>query len=196
MKDQRKLYSGTGVSIIATNQDKRGLHTERALRFTFDSRHSSGFSCYRNPSAPAPRLRSQGTRRTHLAEPRLGLLLPLGLAFPVRVRRLEELRRDLDEPLGLDRSHVVAVLVRSEDQFMVDEPLRTAAEQRGRRVDMDGRALYNRLVASPWILLRDITEIPGANGAADAGVVCAGRDDVELVPVAVSAWGGLCARIQ
>ena len=71
---------------------------------------------------------------------------------------LEERRRRLDEPLGLDRGDVVHVLARRLDQTMVDDVLGRFAKQRRRRVQVDRRALDERLVAFGGILARGVAE--------------------------------------
>lgn len=65
-----------------------------------------------------------------LVEQRLDLLLPLPFADLVRISNLEELRRNLHQPLGLDSRHVMTVLSCRKHQFVVDNPLRVSVEQR------------------------------------------------------------------
>ena len=67
--------------------------------------------------------------------------MPLALTDLVRVCDLEELRRDFDEPLGLNRRDIVAVLARCQNQFVVDAPLRVPIEEGRGRVDVYGCAL-------------------------------------------------------
>lgn len=66
---------------------------------------------------------------TYLVVQRLNLLLLLTLADLVRVSYLEELGRDIHQPLRLDRGDVVTVLPRCKDEFVVDHPLGVAVEQ-------------------------------------------------------------------
>ena len=67
---------------------------------------------------------------TYLVEERLDLLLPLAFTDLIDIGHFEELRRHLDEPLGLDRHHVVTVLARCKNQLVVYAPLRISVEQR------------------------------------------------------------------
>lgn len=76
----------------------------------------------------------------------------------------------------------MTVLARCKHELMVDKPLGRAVEQRGRRVDVDGRALDERLVALLWVLLRGIAEEAGTDSASDAVEVLARGQDVMLVP--------------
>lgn len=118
---------------------------------------------------------------TYLIEQGFNLLLLLPLTDLVRVSHLEELRGDLNEPFWLDGSHVMAVLARRQDQFVVDTPFGVAIEQRGRWVDVHRCAFHKRLVAFLGILLRRVSEVARADCSADAVVVLARRDDVMLV---------------
>ena len=113
--------------------------------------------------------------------------MSLALTDLVRVRDLEELRRNFDEPLGLDSSHVVAVLARRKDQLVVNAPFRVPVEERGRRVDVNGRALDERLVTLLRILLCRIPEVPRTDCAPDPVVVLASREDVVLISIRLSA---------
>lgn len=49
---------------------------------------------------------------------------------------LEELGRELDEPLGVDRHDVAHVLLGREHQLVVEKPLGVLVEERRRRVDV------------------------------------------------------------
>ena len=92
----------------------------------FDKRHSSGFSYCRVESDQ--RKKKERKSRQYLVVQRLYLLLALALANLVRVGDLEELRGDLDEPLGLDREHIVTVLACGEDELVIDAPFGWAVE--------------------------------------------------------------------
>ena len=93
-----------------------------------------------------------------LVEQRLDFLLPLALTDLVRVGHPEELRRNFDQPLRLNRSHVVAVFAGREDQLMVDAPLGIPVEECRGGVDVDGRALDQSLVTLLWVLLGRVSE--------------------------------------
>jgi hypothetical protein len=71
---------------------------------------------------------------------------------------LEESRRRFHKPLGLDGRHVVHVLASRLDQTMVDDVLGGFAKQRRRRVQVDGRAFHQRLVAFCGIFASGIAE--------------------------------------
>ena len=96
--------------------------------------------------------------RTYLVVQWLNLLLFLPLTNLVRVSDFEELRGNIDEPLGLDCSYVMAILACREDEFMVDDPLGVPIEERRGRVDVHWCALDQRLVTFLWILLRGVSE--------------------------------------
>ena len=99
---------------------------------------------------------------------------------------LEELRSDLDEPLRLDREHIVAILARGEDDLVIDAPLGRAPEERARRMDVHRRVLGERPVAPPpRIAQRGVPEKPRADRAPHAVAVAGPRpraDNVVLVP--------------
>ncbi len=74
----------------------------------------------------------------------LGALAPRQL---VRVGALEEARRELDEPLGVDRAHLAHVLLAGQHQLVVDDPVRLPLEERAAGVNKHLRLLHHRLVA-------------------------------------------------
>ena len=108
---------------------------------------------------------------TYLVVQWLDLLLLLALADLVRVSHLEELGRDVHQPLRLDSGNIVAILPRCENQLVVDHPLRLAVEQRGVRMDVDWRAFHKRLVPFLWVFLRSITEEATTDGPTNPVVV-------------------------
>lgn len=101
----------------------------------------------------------------------------------MRVRDLEELRRDLDEPLRFDRGDVVAVFARGEDEFVVETPFGVAVEQGGGRVDVYGGPLDEGFVPFLRVLFGCVSEVAGADCAADAVEVFACGQDVVFVSV-------------
>lgn len=60
---------------------------------------------------------------TYLVEQRLDPFLLLPFTDLVRIRNLEELRRNLDKPFGFDGSDSMAILPRREQKFVIDTPL-------------------------------------------------------------------------
>lgn len=156
------------------------MHTERALLLTLDKRHSSGFSyCKRRETIDKMPWYAM---KTYLVEQWLDLLLLLPLTDLVCIRDFEVLRRNIDEPLRLDSGDIMAVLSGRQDQFMVNQPLGVAVEQRRRRVNIDRGPLYKRLVTLLWVFLRGVSEEARANCSSHKIVVLAGRHDVVLIP--------------
>lgn len=110
--------------------------------------------------------------------------LSLRLANLVRIGGLEELWRELGEPLGLDREHVVAVFARGADDLVIDAPIGRVPVQRARRVDVHRRLLGERPEAPlPRIVLRRVPEKPRADRPSHAIAVPSRADHVVLVPV-------------
>lgn len=93
-----------------------------------------------------------------LVEQRLDALVFLERRQLGRVGELEEGRRVLDEPLGVDGSHLAHVLLRRLDDLVIDDPLRLPMEQRRRRMDGDHLGVHQRPVALRWILLGCVPE--------------------------------------
>ena len=68
-------------------------------------------------------------------------------------------------------------------QFMVDEPLRVAVEESGRRVDVHDLPLVHRLVSLLRVLFGRVHEKARCDRLADLCVVLAAGVQLELVPV-------------
>ena len=97
---------------------------------------------------------------------------------------LEELWCELDEPLGLDREHVVAVFARGADDLVIDAPLGRVPVQRARRVDVHRGVLGERPVApEPRIARGGVPEKTRADRPSHAIAVASRADHVVLVPV-------------
>lgn len=70
--------------------------------------------------------------------------------------------------LRFDGKALPHVLLGSQYQLMVDEPIRLAIENCGRRVDVHGLTLNQRFVALLLILLSCVDEVATADGLAHA----------------------------
>ena len=64
------------------------------------------------------------------------------------VRKLKEVRGDIDKPFWTDSRNFPHVLLGSEDQFVVKHPLRFLIEKRRRGVDIDLMVIDKGTVAS------------------------------------------------
>mmetsp|Transcript_2661 Transcript_2661/g.9436 ORF Transcript_2661/g.9436 Transcript_2661/m.9436 type:complete len:429 (+) Transcript_2661:131-1417(+) len=91
--------------------------------------------------------------------------------------------RQLDEPLGLDGHDLAHVLLAGHDQLVVDDHLWVLLEERAARVDVDLRAVGQRLVALLGVLLGGVLEVAGADRLAHARQVAAARHDGDAVAV-------------
>jgi hypothetical protein len=69
---------------------------------------------------------------------RLTLLVLLATRDGVGIGNLEERRRDLGEPLGLDGGDLAHVLARGEDELVINDPFGRAVEEGGGRVEENG----------------------------------------------------------
>mmetsp|Transcript_34510 Transcript_34510/g.90808 ORF Transcript_34510/g.90808 Transcript_34510/m.90808 type:complete len:344 (-) Transcript_34510:93-1124(-) len=114
---------------------------------------------------------------------RLDALLPLALGELLRVGLLEEARRELEEPFGLDGDDLAHVLLCGKHEFVIDEPFRILIEERRRRVDVDDLALIHRLVALLRVLLGRVHEEAATDRAAYLREVPSTADELELVTV-------------
>lgn len=106
-------------------------------------------------------------------------LLPL--AQPIARRHLEERRRRLHQPLGLDGADNMHVLLGRLDERVVHDVLSGLPEQRRRGMHRDGRALDERLVPLGGILARRIAEEARAERLADLDGVAAAGHEGQLV---------------
>lgn len=106
----------------------------------------------------------------------------LPLTDLVRIGDSEELGCNVDEPFRFDGSDVVAIFPRGQDQFVIDNPLRIAVEQRRRRVDIDRSSLDECLVSLLRVLFRSMSEEPRGYCSTDAVEVLARRQYIMFVP--------------
>jgi len=110
--------------------------------------------------------------------------LSLRPADLVRIGGLAEMWCELNEPLGLDREHVVSVFARGADDLVIDAPLRRVPIQRAQRVDVHQRVLGECLVThQPQIANRRIPEKARAYNPSHAVAVPSHADHLVFVPV-------------
>eukprot|EP00162_Nutomonas_longa_P013791 comp21710_c0_seq1/m.48328 comp21710_c0_seq1/g.48328 ORF comp21710_c0_seq1/g.48328 comp21710_c0_seq1/m.48328 type:complete len:398 (-) comp21710_c0_seq1:968-2161(-) len=98
---------------------------------------------------------------------------------------LEKVRRELNEPLRLDRNAVAHVLLGRHQKLVVDEIVGGLVEDRRARVDVDALALNKGLVGAHVrrVLLGCIRKESSGDRHANAVVCAPARDNVELVAV-------------
>mmetsp|Transcript_11027 Transcript_11027/g.20025 ORF Transcript_11027/g.20025 Transcript_11027/m.20025 type:complete len:259 (-) Transcript_11027:1782-2558(-) len=101
----------------------------------------------------------------------------------IRIRRLEEPRRQLHQPLGIDHQHLTHVLLGSQHQFVVQHPIGLLLVARTAGVDEDGLLLHHRFVSLLRILPGRVEEEPGCDSFANLDVVLARTHLFQLVPV-------------
>ena len=137
-----------------------------------------------------------GTAGTCLVVQWLDLLLFLAFADLARVRNLEELRGNFDQPFRFHYCHIMAVFPRCQDQLVVYQPFGRPIEQRGGRVDVDRGSFDQGLVPLLWIFLSGMSEEPRANCSSNKVVITTGRENIVLVPEEYkqTACGERCCR--
>lgn len=89
---------------------------------------------------------------------RLYPLRLLPLTQLIRARDLEKRGRRLDQPLRLNRTAAMHVLLRRLDQTVVNHVLGGFAEQAGAGVQIHGRALDEGFVAFARVFARGVAE--------------------------------------
>ena len=114
---------------------------------------------------------------------RLEPLLPLSLAQLIRIGELEESRRELDEPLRIDSDDLAHILLRRQNELVINDPIGLPIEQRTRRMNVDRLIISQRLVALLRILARRVAKEAAANRHLNARRRSTARDDVQLVSI-------------
>ena len=114
---------------------------------------------------------------------RLDLLHPLAPTQLVRVGRLEEARRELDQPLRVNRHHLSHELFRRQHELMVQHPICWLLEQCTGGVYVHRLLLHNRLVPLLGVLPRGMEEEPARDSLLDLPPVAPSRHHFQFVAV-------------